>query len=111
MKRKDVVSYLKSCNDFEIYKLFYEVISEKKEYYKEKGNETTMIDDAFVISRATFREPPADFTVVAMPRDNCKGYVSDTLTQNGFCDKCQIEMVGFAKDNKCPICDQNIWMT
>jgi hypothetical protein len=111
MKRIEVLSFLKSCNEFEICDLFYEAFLEKKEFYREEDNGPEMIDNAFVIVNSVLRDPPADFTIIAMPNNKCESYVSNEMTQNGFCKRCRVEMAGFAKDSVCPICGEQVWMT
>lgn len=97
--------------------LFNEVLQQFQELELDESG-IVIYKNAYMVAQLTFikrknelRGGPADTLPLALPVTAEGGYISDTVNQNGGCDICGTESIGFSKSSICPACGSTIEMT
>lgn len=114
MDRSALVNCLKSLDDVELVRVFYEVVVPRRSEYVVEDDGRKVVDHALVLAEVGFvdaGDDSASTEVIAIPPSHYVSKSNDSLCQSGRCTKCRSLVTGFTKVGICPVCLNDVKMT
>ena len=102
LDREKLIGTLRNLSEVELVKIFYEAFTPLK---KVCGSE---VDDVYVVGNAALGD--GDDTAIVSISALALGATieADSMVQDGFCERCKIEIQCSSKDAVCPICGNSV---
>lgn len=117
-KQYEIIKYLEKCNIVEFTQIIRKVISNRKDTTYNESNYETKLAIGEIYKELDDDNKWSNWKFSLIPEPNSEFYDKswfvgngEPFIQMGFCENCEIELHGHAKNSICPICRRNVYLT